>query len=298
MTGPAPVLLQIHGGGWVIGRKDQQGLPLMRALARRGWVCVAPNYRLSPAATFPDHLIDVKRALAWIREHGAEYGADPDVVAVTGGSAGGHLAALVALTPNDPALQPGFEDVDTAVAACVPFYGVYDFLDRHGVRGSQAMTPFLRRVVMKCSPEEERARWDAASPIACVTADVPPFFVLHGTHDSLAWVEDARHFVATLRTASAKPVCYAELPGAQHAFDVFHSRRSAYAVEAVCRFLEHVCVVARQSDRTETEAEALARACSPERTSMAADAARTPPAGDTPAASRSAANDRSMAPTK
>jgi len=259
---PGPVLLQIHGGGWVIGQKDQQGLPLMTTMAARGWMCVAPNYRLSPTATFPDHLIDVKRALAWIRRHAAEYGGDPNMVAVTGGSAGGHLAALVALTANDPALQPGFEEIDTSVVACVPFYGVYDFLDRHGVRGRQTMTPFLERVVMKCSPSAARARWDAASPIACVAEGVPPFFVIHGTHDSLAYVEDARHFVAALRSRSMDPVCYAELPGAQHAFDVFHSRRSAYAVAAVARFLDHVCgrVVQAESADVEVEPVVLARA--------------------------------------
>src|SRR5262249_29218696 len=62
----APVILQIHGGGWVIGNKSQQGLPLMYHLASRGWVCVAINYRLSPRATWPDHLVDCKQALAWI----------------------------------------------------------------------------------------------------------------------------------------------------------------------------------------------------------------------------------------
>lgn len=235
---PCPTLLQLHGGGWTIGRKDQQGLPLMTELAARGWVCVAPNYRLSPKATFPEHLIDVKQALAWIRTQGAEHGADPRFVVVTGGSAGGHLAALVALTANDPKLQPGFEDADTSVAACVPFYGVYDFLDRHGVRGGESMRPFLERVVMKCSPVEHRERWEQASPIALVHADAPPFFVIHGTHDSLAFVEDARHFVHALRAVSRHPVVYAELPGAQHAFDTFHSRRSAHVVDAVCGFLE------------------------------------------------------------
>ena len=120
----APVLLQVHGGAWIIGNKRQQALPLMHHLAAHGWVCVATNYRLSPKATFPDHLVDVKRALAWVREHVAEYGGDPDFVAITGGSAGGHLAALAAFTANDPEYQPGFEDVDTSVAACVPFYGV------------------------------------------------------------------------------------------------------------------------------------------------------------------------------
>jgi acetyl esterase/lipase len=239
-SAPCPTLLQIHGGGWTIGQKDQQGLPLMHHLAADGWVCVAANYRLSPKATFPDHLIDVKRALAWIRTEGARYGADPGFVVVTGGSAGGHLASLVALTANDPAFQPGFEEVDTSVAACVPFYGVYDFLDRHGARGSASMLPFLERVVMKCSPAEHRERWDHASPIANVHAGAPPFFVIHGTHDALAYVEEARHFVAALRAASRNPVVYAELPGAQHAFDTFHSRRSAHAVDAVTCFLEYV----------------------------------------------------------
>jgi acetyl esterase/lipase len=235
-----PTLLQIHGGAWTIGDKDQQGLPLMNRLAARGWVCVAPNYRLSPKATFPDHLVDVKRALAWIREHGAAYGADPRFVVVTGGSAGGHLAALLALTANDPAYQPGFEGIDTSVSVCVPFYGVYDFLDRHGVRGSQSMAPFLQRVVMKCSPHEYRTLWDNASPISRVHADAPPFFVIHGTHDALAYVEDARLFVQALRAVSRNPVVYAEIPGAQHAFEIFHSVRCAAAVDAVGAFLEYV----------------------------------------------------------
>jgi acetyl esterase/lipase len=237
-----PVLLQIHGGGWTIGQKDQQGLPLMYHMAARGWVCVAPNYRLSPRATFPDHLIDVKLALAWIRQHGAEYGADPSFVVVTGGSAGGHLAALAALTANDPKLQPGFEGVDTSVAGSVPFYGVYDFLDRHGVRGGQSMRPFLQKFVMKCSPEEQRERWQEASPIDCVHADAPPFMVIHGANDSLAFVEDARLFVRALRGVSRNPVVYAEIPGAQHAFDIFHSVRCQYAVQAVTRFCEYVRV--------------------------------------------------------
>ncbi|MGN6575933.1 MAG: alpha/beta hydrolase fold domain-containing protein, partial [Nocardioides sp.] len=111
----APVLLQVHGGGWTIGNKDQQGIPLMLHMAARGWVCVAINYRLSPRDAFPAHIVDVKRAIAWIREHITEYGADPSFLAVTGGSAGGHLAALAALTANDPAFQPGFEHVDTTV---------------------------------------------------------------------------------------------------------------------------------------------------------------------------------------
>jgi len=236
--GNAPVLLQIHGGAWVVGDKRQQAQPLLWAMAARGWVCVAPNYRLSPKATFPDHLVDVKRALAWVREHAAEHGADPDFVVVTGGSAGGHLAALLALTPNDTRFQPGFENVNTSVAGCMPMYGVYDFLDRHGVRGKAAMKPFLERLVMKCSPVDERDQWEAASPISHVGPHAPPFFVVHGSHDSLVWIEDTRHFVTALREASREPVVDVELPHAQHAFDIMANVRSAMMTAAAVRWLE------------------------------------------------------------
>jgi acetyl esterase/lipase len=235
-----PILLQVHGGGWVYGEKEQQGQPLLHHLAERGWLCFAQNYRLAPRAPFPAQIVDVKRCLAWVREHAEEYGGDPDFVCITGGSAGGHLAALAALTADDPAFQPGFEAADTSVAACVPFYGVYDFLDRTGLRGRQAMAPFLERFVLRCPPDAERARWEAASPLSRIHQGAPPFCVIHGTHDSLVFVEEARLFVQALREKSRAPVVYLELPGAQHAFDTFHSVRSAAAVRAVEGFLEHV----------------------------------------------------------
>jgi acetyl esterase/lipase len=235
-----PALLQIHGGGWVIGDKREQAQPLMAHLAARGWVSFAINYRLSPQATFPDHIVDVKRAIRWIREHGAEYGADPDFLCVTGGSAGGHLTALAAVSANDPRFQPGFEHVDTRLAAAVPFYGVYDFLDRFGIRGSQKMEPFLARTVLKCTPDENPELWEAASPIAHVSAEAPPFLLVHGTYDSLVWIEEMRAFQKALAEKSRQPVLALELAGGQHAFDTFHSPRSAHAVRAATAFLEHV----------------------------------------------------------
>jgi acetyl esterase/lipase len=231
-----PVLLQIHGGGWVLGSKDEQGLPLMNRLVREGWVCVAVNYRLSPRATFPDHLIDVKRAIAWIREHIAEYGGDPSFVVVTGGSAGGHLAALTALTANDPEYQPGFEDVDTAVDGCVAFYGVYDFTDRHRQYRNRGLGRLLERHVMKAAIAEAREAYERASPMSRVHPDAPPFFVIHGDQDTLVPVEDARHFVAVLRETLRAPVLYAEIPGAQHAFEIFPSLRTALVLQGVGRF--------------------------------------------------------------
>jgi acetyl esterase/lipase len=231
-----PTLLQVHGGGWVIGDKREQGRPLMLHLASRGWVCFAPNYRLSPRATWPDHLVDVKRALAWVREHGPEYGADPGFVVLTGGSAGGHLVSLAALTANDPRYQPGFEDVDTSVAGCVPYYGVYDIAGETGTKAVRMRRRHLMdRVVMKTTDEQV---YVDASPLAQVRADAPPFLVIHGRNDTLVPVAEARLFVERLRAVSTSPVLYVELPGTQHAFDVFPSIRSSHVVRAVGRFVE------------------------------------------------------------
>jgi acetyl esterase/lipase len=236
--GLRPALMQIHGGGWVIGDKREQGIPLLQHMAAQGWVGFNVNYRLSPFVGFPDHLLDLKRGLAWIREHAEEYGIDPDFICVTGGSAGGHLTALMALTQNDPAYQPGFEDADTSLAAAVPFYGIYDFTP-DGAFGSdgRVYSMFLESWVMKAFVADEPERYREASPIHHVDADAPPFFVVHGDKDTLAPVEDARAFVAKLREQSRNPVAYAEMQGAQHAFEVFPSARSARVIEGVERFL-------------------------------------------------------------
>ena len=236
---PAPVLLQIHGGGWMIGEKKQQGLPLMYHLAQRGWVCVAINYRLSPRATWPDHLVDCKQALAWIKRHIAEYGGDPQRIVVTGGSAGGHLTAMLGLTANDPRFQPGFEAVDTSVRAFVPIYAVYDFTDRIGIRGRRdPLRWMLERRIVKLLRDTNYEVFDLASPMSHVRDGVPPCFVVHGALDTLAPVEEAREFVGLLRAASTAPVAYAELPGTHHAFDVFPSIRSILTVAGVERFAE------------------------------------------------------------
>lgn len=247
----APVLLQIHGGAWVVGDKGQQGLPLMLEMAAAGWVCVATNYRLSPRAVWPDHLVDCKRALAWIREHAADYGGDPDLVFVTGGSAGGHLAAMTALTANEARYQAGFEAVDTRVRACVPVYGVYDLATVFAPRGRGArVTDWFARSIMGTTVAQDRSRFEAASPIHNLRADAPPFFVVHGTADNLVPVVQAREFVAALRSVSRNPVLYAEIPGASHAFDVFHSVRTSATVHGVRVFLEDVAARAAAGPST------------------------------------------------
>jgi acetyl esterase/lipase len=206
-TAKEPVLIHLHGGALFMGRKNRESLPLLYRLASQGWMCISANYRLRPAVTFPDHLIDVKKVIAWAREHARDYGADPSVVVVAGSSSGGQLAALAALTGNDPRYQPGFEQADTSVNAAICLHGYY------GQPGSQETEPF--------------------SPLAYPGAGAPPLFIAHGDRDSLIPVETARLFAERMRGGSAHPVVCAELPGAQHGFDRFHSIRFERVVDAV-----------------------------------------------------------------
>jgi acetyl esterase/lipase len=231
----APVLIQVPGGAWAVGDKRVQAYTLMSRMAELGWICVSINYSKSPRCTFPTHLIDVKRAIAWVRENIADYGGDPDFMAITGGSAGGHLASLAALTPNDPQFQPGFEDADTTVQAVAPYYGVYDFTDFENMH--EIMLPFLEHFVLKTRYSENPERFRLASPVTYAHGQAPPFFVLHGEKDELVPTGQARAFCAALRGAGAATVAYVELANAHHAFDITPTVRSRLAADAVSDFL-------------------------------------------------------------
>ena len=202
----APVFVFFHGGGFRMGSKNREARALLNHLAARGWVGVNANYRLTPAAHYPDHHVDGKKVIAWVRAHAADYGGDPRTIVVAGTSAGAHLASMIGLTPNDPAFQPGFEEADTSVAAVVGFSGYYGRVDGPG-----------------------------SSPLDRL-GEAPPFLFVHGDNDSLSLVEDTRSFVDRLRSASTAPVLYAELPGGQHAFDLFFYLRYSYVIEAVAAF--------------------------------------------------------------
>lgn len=237
--GGCPVLIQIHGGAWMIGDKKQQALPLMYHMASRGWICVAANYRLSPSVGFPTHLLDCKKALCWVKENGQEYGMDTGFVAVTGGSAGGHLGALIGLTANQADLQPENPETDTSVQAVVPFYGIYDFLVRYNQHPNREVYQnYLKGKVMHETVEENPELWELASPVAQVRKDAPPFMILHGTNDSLAAVRDGKVFAEKLQDASEQPVVYVEMPGAEHAWETMHSLRTEHTIDGVHRFLE------------------------------------------------------------
>ncbi len=234
----APTLVYLHGGSWTGGDPHAQSRPLIHHLALNGWLVATVGYPLSPQATFPDHLIGIKRAIHWLRTTGTQHGVDGSRIAVAGGSAGGHLASLVALTANRAEYQPGFEEGDTTVAACVSLYGIYDFLNRNETRKNWPLIPDL---VMKADPVADEHLFRAASPLDQVHSDAPPFLVIHGTHDSLVPPTEARVFVEALAEVSRQEVRYLEVEGAQHAFDAVNSTRSRRVAGAAGEFLaEHV----------------------------------------------------------
>lgn len=207
----APVLIHLHGGGFHMGRKSLYSRALLVELARRGWVCISANYRLRPRAVFPDYLVDAKKVIAWARRHGEEYGSDPSRIFIAGSSAGAHLAATAALTPNDGRFQPGFEEADTTVSAAICFFGYYGPVDR----GRQPLP---------------------SSPFDYLRSDAPPIFVAHGEYDTLVPASQARSLADRLREVSTSPVVYAELPGGPHNFDLFHSIRFEILIGAIEAF--------------------------------------------------------------
>lgn len=238
----APVLFQMHGGAWLenLGSKNEQALPLMYQMAANGWVCVAVEYRLSPSSTFPDHIIDCKRALHWIKENIGKYGGNPDFIAATGGSAGGHLSCLLALSANAPEFQPGFEAADTTVQACIPFYGVYDFLNSQGQRNSESLSQWVSAKVLKKTRAESPELWRQASPLYWVHKDAPPFLIIHGEADTLVPVQESRVLYDALKEVSNQAVSYAELPDAQHAFEIAISLRTQIVVNHLTVYLNEL----------------------------------------------------------
>ncbi len=237
---PRPAVIQVHGGGWFAGSRYEQGIPLLNHLAQVGWTGFNIDYRLSPEATFPDQIVDVKRAIAWVRENAEELRIDPEMICITGGSAGGHLTALAGLTENAPEYQPGFESADTSLAAVVPFYGIYDLTNASGFYYAGMRDWVLEQVVFKRPYSADPELFRSASPSFRVHADAPPFLVIHGERDTLVPVRDARDFVDRLRAVSERPVRYIELPAAEHAFDLWPSERTARIAEGIGRFLTAV----------------------------------------------------------
>ncbi|GMF19554.1 unnamed protein product [Phytophthora lilii] len=265
----APIFLYIHGGGWVIGDRRIPPFACVYQVASMGWVVCVIDYRLSPGVAFPTHLIDSKRAVAYLRRNArAEFDANPEFIVVGGESAGGHLASLVGLTADDKSLQPGFEDVDTSVRAVVDNYGVHDFTDRHGIYYSRDKTHglihYLEFLVMQKKLKGNTEDFERASPIAYLDDErsahrrgiIPPFMITHGTHDNTVAFKDSRLFFDRLRRyreqlpqdvqayqdkqLSGVQDVFVKVPYASHMFNFLISPRALAHGDAVCAFLDNV----------------------------------------------------------
>jgi len=232
----APALIYVHPGSWMRGRPGRQARAMLHLLAASGWVVLDIRYPLSPEATFPEHLIGVKHAIAWAKTGGSEYGIEPNLVAISGGSSGAHLAALASLTWDRTELQPGFEDADTSVIGCAPFYGIYDLLVRNPTRFDW---PFIGRYVLKAAKHDAPDLYRLGSPVDQARSDTPPFLVIHGGFDSVVLPEESRHFVAALERVGGR-VEYHEILGAQHGFDAVASLRSRAVGEMVAEWLGEI----------------------------------------------------------
>ncbi|WP_040320576.1 alpha/beta hydrolase [Aeromicrobium marinum] len=205
-------LVYLHGGGYSSGRKHWEARALLHHFASEGWVCISADYRLRPGAGIADHLDDARSVVTWAHAHAGDHGGDPGTLVMVGSSAGAHLTALCALTQED---QPdrGASRIDAAVGL-YGYYGPYDGADR--------------------------SAGPVSSPLRLRAASAPPFFLVHGDHDSWVPVELAREFVRHLRADSRQAVVYAELPGAQHGFDLFRSWRFTAVLTGLDAFVRNL----------------------------------------------------------
>ena len=240
----APVMLYLHGGAWTFGDKREQGRPMLHEFVARGWIVVSANYRLAPRDPWPAQIEDVTRALAWVKKNVAAYGGDPSRVVVAGGSAGGHLAALLALSSDEPAWRPA--DVvgvsDWRVAGAIPLYGVLEMTgdERHWRGLGAGIRALLEGRIVQRPFEGHEDLYHSLSPLHRIHEAAPPFLVIQGAVDTLVDVNVARGFVARFREVALAPIYYVELPLTQHAFDVTASPRTSATTRAALAFAESV----------------------------------------------------------
>lgn len=208
----ARVLVYVHGGGWKGGDPQRQARDLYHALALDGWVVLAIRYPFAPAVSVEQQIATVQSAVRWARTGLAEHGTTASAVALAGGSAGGHLAAMAALTASD----------GEAVAACVGIYGIYDLANRNRTRAHWGM---IAADVVRQTVAEAPGRYRALSPLDNIHADSPPMLLVHGSRDTLVPIAEAHQFAAAL-AAAGRPVDLVEVDGAEHAFDALGAIRS------------------------------------------------------------------------
>jgi len=226
--GKLPAVVWIHGGGWIDGRRDgAREISVCSTLARNGYVAMSIEYVLSDKkqAVWPTNLWDCKTAVRWLRKNAAQLGVDPDRIGVLGGSAGGHLAAMVALTTPADGLDPAkpYGGFSCAVKCCVDMYGVADV-------GTYHTATMLGKTFAE-APE----LYAQASPVTYARSNSPPILILHGTADGTVNVQQSENFAAVLARAGAAHKLIL-IPGAVHSFDLQPPQRDLRP--AVLSFLD------------------------------------------------------------
>lgn len=225
--GPHPLVVYIHGGGWMGGHTRQSGAfvdfpKMLASLAAEGFTVASVEYRLSGEAPFPAQARDVNAAIRFLVSHAADYRIDPARIGVFGGSAGGHLAALAALACRDTALDPASAH-DACPTAAVTWYGVMDFATMPRVVQPGSAEQRLLGCKETCPAE----RVHAASPISYVSAKAPPMLIIAGENDQTVPPAQSHALEAALRQAGAdvRAIYY---PGIDHSF-IGHSAEETAA---------------------------------------------------------------------
>ena len=203
-----PVIVWIHGGGWIEGDKNDS--PALE-LARQGFATASINYRLAPEATFPAQIRDCKRAIAWIRKHGPEYGIDPDRIGVWGLSSGGHLAALLATTSGTKLFEedlPASEKGSTAISACCDWSGPTDLINfREQCPPDAVYSTFqpadLVDRLLGGPVQENEALAREASPITYASENCPPILIMHAAEDPIVPFIQSQEFANKLKGLGA-----------------------------------------------------------------------------------------------
>jgi acetyl esterase/lipase len=188
-----PGVILIHGGGWVNGTKEQRVEYAALKYVAHGFVVANVEYRLAKAATAPAAVNDVLKAAQWFHKNAGKYHVDTNRIVVTGDSAGGHLALMVAMTPRSARLGP-----PAKIAAVVNFYGITDVAD-------QLEGPHMQKYAITWLPEQEGRRELAkrVSPITYVRKDLPPILTLHGDVDKTVPYEQGADLTRELKKAGA-----------------------------------------------------------------------------------------------
>lgn len=211
---PLPAIVFVHGGGWRSGDKRAANFigPAMQ-FAAKGYVCITVNYRLIDEAPMPACVEDVKCAVRWLRTHAGEYGVDPERIGAYGNSAGAHLVAMLGMCPpladleGDGPWREYSSMVQAVVASATPASFLIPMNDRQNRQAdvSKAASSDAAKASGRGLSEEMKKKM---SPITYVSADAPPFLLVHEESDRLVAVRQADEFVKALREAGARDVTY------------------------------------------------------------------------------------------